>query len=532
MKTRVIAASFLVLSLSLLMACNEPLQDPPVDLSPMAYTPSPLGPCYPITASQYDTKPLVSSVNPGLHSSSVANSANLSVIFNHSMQTPNLTNYSLQGFQTSRLPGVYSGANTKTLSFNPNPAFKAGEQLELSLTRQLLSNKPVYKVRRGYEHLCEPYVYRFRAASTSTGPNNGSFTTEDYVLNNKLRDVITGDFNNDGNLDIVVADENNNRLILLYGRGDGSYCKVRRLTKCSDYAYLPAGPSPRVLVARDFDNNGKLDIAVGNDSYPGQVTLLSNTGYGFYPKGYSLKTKPYSINAGDLNGDSHPDIVVQGYDSKKQAVLINRGTGFNTGTAFSISEVSSGAEVPFVALGDVNNDGALDRIVANPNPDGPDDSNAGVRVSLGNNKGSFKAPTYYAWGVRPWSIVMADFNNDGFLDMATANHSGPEHMTVALNNGSGSFTTLTHYTVSSFNNFSDSLETTDFNADGQLDIIMINRSNQAAVFLATNDGFEPAVTYEVDSKPFYLAVGDLDNDGDVDVVSANDQSLTLLINQP
>jgi hypothetical protein len=91
-------------------------------------------------------------------------------------------------------------------------------------------------------------------------------------------------------------------------------------------------------------------------------------------------------------------------------------------------------ETPYsIAVGDFNHDGILDVAVA-----AVCCPNGGVSILLGNGDGTFRPAVNYAAGTSPTSLVAADFNHDGNLDLAVAN-SLSDYVSILLGNGDGTF---------------------------------------------------------------------------------------------
>jgi hypothetical protein len=164
-----------------------------------------------------------------------------------------------------------------------------------------------------------------------------------------------------------------------------------------------------------------------------------------------------------------------------------------------------------VVVGDFNDDGFPDLAVAN------DGSNT-VSVLLGNGDGSFQPAVNYAAGSVPYSVAVGDFNGDGIPDLAVADQGGG--VTVLLGNGDGSFAAARTFAAGSV---PYSVAVGDFNGDGILDLAVANlQSNSVSVLLGNGDGsFQLAVNYAVGSSPESMAVGDFNGDRIPDLAVVN-----------
>ncbi|HYR66206.1 MAG TPA: VCBS repeat-containing protein, partial [Reyranella sp.] len=133
--------------------------------------------------------------------------------------------------------------------------------------------------------------------------------------------------------------------------------------------------------------------------------------------------------------------------------------------------------------------------------------------------GSFAVYFSRAVGSNPYSIAQGDFNADGHLDLAVVNYNSAN---VSLLRGNGDGTFQAPVNIATPNNPID-VVAVDLNADGKIDLITSNQgSNSISVFKGIGDGtFAARVDYGVGSSPRGLAVGDFNNDGKLDVVVAN-----------
>ncbi|MFY7997366.1 MAG: FG-GAP repeat domain-containing protein, partial [Candidatus Kapaibacteriota bacterium] len=145
-----------------------------------------------------------------------------------------------------------------------------------------------------------------------------------------------------------------------------------------------------------------------------------------------------------------------------------------------------------------------------------------VAIILNTGPNTFAAPVTYGIGggaTGPESMTVGDFDNDGDLDVATANFGGAGNLSVLFNNGNGTFAGATVYATSG----PTTVVTGDVNADGYLDLIAVNTFvHSLSVFRNNGNGtFTAAGTMETGAVSFRrrALVGDVDNDGDIDVVT-------------
>jgi hypothetical protein len=234
---------------------------------------------------------------------------------------------------------------------------------------------------------------------------------------------------------------------------------------------------------------------------------------------------PRSLASGDLNNDGHVDLVVGNFGSSSTgslSIFLNDGQGtFRSRPVFSLE-----ANPKDLALGDFNNDGILDVIVTFLNT-------RQVAILRGDGKGGFAYPDKYQVGNAPQAVAVGDFNGDGFLDAATANLSQSQSISILLNDkrgGFGAFTTARHISI---DDAPFDIVAADFNRDGLLDLATSHAAATDSVMVWLGDGqgnFQLFERFEAGSDPSALAVADFNGDGFLDVAATNgvNNSITIL----
>ncbi|GAA4031654.1 hypothetical protein GCM10022409_14860 [Hymenobacter glaciei] len=244
------------------------------------------------------------------------------------------------------------------------------------------------------------------------------------------------------------------------------------------------------------------------------TTAAGGTGRGNFPSGPAVLTVGNDIRStavGDFNGDGSLDLLVANYNSNTVSVRFNDGTGTLSGG----SEVSVGTNPQSIAVGDVNADGDLDFVTAN--------FNGTISVRSNNGSGSFSQPFIANPSVSSYAngAALGDVDADGDLDLVLITSTG---VSVLRNSGTGSFSS---YSTVSVGLGPYTVALGDVDADGDLDVLVANYNSNGAgtVSVRFNDGtgtLSGGSEVSVANRPLNLVLGDVDSDGDLDFLTAND----------
>src|SRR5580704_1325105 len=310
--------------------------------------------------------------------------------------------------------------------------------------------------------------------------------------------ALAGDFNNDGKQDVAVGVTNGDGsgdIDVYLGKGDGTFSRPVVTASVTGVTELLAG---------DFNNDGALDLAVGDGQ--GNVAIFTNLG-----GGHMLQTQVFdaeqALAAADFNGDGNLDLLVGSYDPKSRQQFVSICLGNGDGTFSAPQAVSGSGNYGPPAVGDFNGDGTLDFAIA-----WFDQYGAFLYVMLGNGDGTFR----YGSGndSLPYpgtAAAAADLNGDGILDIVT------NGLTMLRGNGDGTFTVDGGVSLPSGN---ANVSVGDFNGDGKLDVATAGNNN-LYLLLGNGDGtFQSPLQFGL-SGSSVLSVGDFNNDGRLDIVGSD-----------
>ncbi len=321
--------------------------------------------------------------------------------------------------------------------------------------------------------------------------------------------LVAADFNGDGKLDIASAfltgtNPLTENIALLLNDGAGfSTPIVTPVTVFSNYE--GGSPSIPTVVAGDFNQDGKMDLAVdglnpATGSSNGVFVLLGNGDGTFQPAIQYDLSGPLAV--GDFNGDGKLDIL--GLPGTGLSVLLGNGDG-----TFGFPVNSSVQAGSYFAVGDFNGDGKLDVATVN--------GLTGIAIFSGKGDGTFTAGATYTAGNFLRGITIEDVNGDGKADLIIANESvlTPSSVIALLGNGDGTF--QSPISTNTEDNGPSLISVGDFNLDGKPDVVVSDLGG-VSLLVGNGDGtFQAPMKFFAPVGAYAMAVADFDANGAADL---------------
>jgi hypothetical protein len=349
--------------------------------------------------------------------------------------------------------------------------------------------------------LCQPRMLGFSTQPSMTLQNNG------------ITALSSVDINVDGKQDLITVHQNANAATILLGNGAGGLAQSASIRTPN----VPTAPP----VAGDFNRDGILDLIMSGANDPSPFTIAIGKGAGTFVASTNFTMVGPCVGGmatADFNGDGLLDLAAA---DCRLAAMVLLGTG--TGTFQAPAAYVAGSNPGAVALADLNGDGKLDIAAA------ANGSNE-VRILLGKGDGTFQTPqSGYTTFAGPSAVGVGDFNEDGKLDLVTANFNTND-LSVLIGNGDGTFKAATNYAVAT--STARSIALADFDLDGHLDVAT-NQTGQSAVavLLGTGTGtLQPARSFSATNQTAYVAAGDYNGDGKMDLAAGSQATVMILLN--
>jgi outer membrane protein assembly factor BamB len=320
--------------------------------------------------------------------------------------------------------------------------------------------------------------------------------------------VALGDFDGNGILDVVTANNTGASLTVLLGTGGGAFGAP---------ATLALDGAAIAVAALDVTGDGKVDVAAVTAT--NTLNLLAGDGAGSFAAGviFPVQTRPSAVVPVDADADGRVDLAVPCRDADSVVLLLARPPGFAAAPRFTVGLTPTAA-----VAADFDGDGDADLAVVNSQ------SNT-VSILRNDGGGAFTVlGPPLSVGLSPEAIVAADFDHDGIVDLAVSN-SGAATVSILRGLGGNSFTLAASPSAGSA---PDALAVGDFNGDGAPDVIVCNKVASGTVTVLFNDGrgaLAAGAPLTAGDSPTSVFAADLDRNGALDLVVANDNSDDLTV---
>jgi len=358
------------------------------------------------------------------------------------------------------------------------------------------------------EEACAPVIppiFTEKTDANLTGVNNAS--------------AAWGDYDNDGDLDILLTgtayNSNSSSTIItkIYRNNAGIFEEVTNTN-------LP-GVTAGSAAWGDYDNDGDLDILLSGYSSNGPITKVYKNTAGSFAELTGSKLTGVELGSvawGDYDNDGDLDILIAGItasDNYITKIYRNVDGNFEELTAANLTGVSQGS----AAWGDYDNDGDLDIMITG-------DSNGSYITKIyRNNAGIFEEVTNTnLTGVQFGSVAWGDYDNDGDLDILLSGSLGSSYITKIYQNDAGNFTELQDTNLVGVGRHWGKAAWGDYDNDGDLDILLSGQisseSTRKLIIYRNDEGSFIEVTgfNLMGANNGSAAWGDYDNDGDLDIL--------------
>jgi FG-GAP-like repeat/Bacterial Ig-like domain (group 3) len=307
-------------------------------------------------------------------------------------------------------------------------------------------------------------------------PGNGDGTfnlaaSASYPVGTNPEMLAVADVNNDGYPDLIVPNFGNGTVTVLLGSSAGTFSQPLG----SPFSTGTVSSAPIYVAVGDFDGDGNPDLAVVNLGDQ-TVSILFGNGDGTFgaPSAHAVGNGAHGVAIGDFNQDGAPDLAVTNSSDGTVSILLNTDDGTGGFAAQQVVTLPASSSPNWLVSGDLRNTGASDLVVA-------DSGHARVFVLLSNGTGTFQAAVTYAVQNVPTGAFLGDVNRDGILDLVVPDTGADGVVSVFVGNGNGTFATRTDYTITQ--NGPAAAVLADFNGDGLLDIATSNQDQTVTILL-------------------------------------------------
>ena len=457
-----------------------------------------------------ERQPQVLSTDPQQNALNISPNSSIYITFDDDMDAQSINNSSIIVYGSSS--GLHQGnvtynSQTRSAEFSPSVPFHLGEKVQVIV-------KDNIKSQNG-STLLNSFVYTF---TIKVLKGTALFEVDSlYQTGDSPYYVCLADFDNDGYLDIASSNAGTDNIAIMLNQGNGQY---------SQPTYFSTTTNLYQIVAQDLDNDGDIDLAVA--SAVSGLVILKNDGSALFMVDsiYAVGSNSSWISSGDYDGDGLIDLVV-GNSSTTSGItfFMNAGNG-----KLKKTDTYESSDIQDICTADFDGDGDLDvacstNYYANP---------CTVYILLNTGRGKFGPAPLINTVTHAMGIASGDVDGDRDQDLIVVNRDNPGGVAIHFNDGSGTFGP-----PNNINTNSQCISTfaCDLDGDGDLDFPVSNNMLHGNIFILKNNGqglLNMAGVFSTDTSwTWGVYAGDLDNDGDMDIVTSSwaGNALTVMLNK-
>ena len=384
-----------------------------------------------------------------------------------------------------RRAGTFSGMGTSQIAFQASLPFVSGERVSVTVPASISSPAQVVEFRA--------------AAGRGTATFSSPYTIQP-LPGNQPSTVVAGDFDEDGDTDLLVGHTGGTSVCL--NNGSGQFALLPTI--------IPTPTNLRALQVADFNGDGHLDLLSSGRASDARVIVFLGTGQGTFQSQITLLTPSIAaeIATGDFNADGLPDVVIGAQGGL--GTLLHFLPGATSGNLPLTTTSQATLSIRDLDAADMDEDGDLDLLLVT-------DTTLGIYLNDGS--GRFTAGKTLTINPFSGSITTGDFNGDGHTDIVCSSYESA-NLSLVLGTGTGDLQPVQNVVALSR---TWHVNSADMDGDADLDVLVTNDRGITQILLNNGQGqFSAASAILLGFEPFNMAdAADLNGDGALDIYTSH-----------